>query len=327
MTTPSVTNYYHYDGLGSVVNVSSATGGQEWTYSYDPFGGARSELQNDPGAPSNPLRFTGAYLDTTGYYSMGTRQQDPATGRFLVPDPLAQAVSSRSSYAYTSNQPTVLTDPSGASEVDGGSGGSQYARSAVNRLLTGGYGFFSATVEAQMWVLRPYLANSGNALTAANKLLMWGDTPSTNMRTIVDPNMFTQFRIFFSEVIEHLNPNPTAPVLTHSFTYWYGSNTQVNERWIDFGFNYDIRNRDAAKFTYVTDAYKVLPSGGRFAGWTMRLRLEGHQSVQPSKNPGFVSDFIPVYPFHNHVDPGDFTGKLEGDMEALMKWFSPNRKG
>jgi hypothetical protein len=34
MTTPSSTSYYHHDGLGSVVSVTSSSGAQQWDYSY-----------------------------------------------------------------------------------------------------------------------------------------------------------------------------------------------------------------------------------------------------------------------------------------------------
>src|SRR5207249_3588371 len=50
--------YFHYDGLGSVANVTSANGGSEWTYSYEPFG-AVSETKDDPSAPDNFMKFAG----------------------------------------------------------------------------------------------------------------------------------------------------------------------------------------------------------------------------------------------------------------------------
>jgi RHS repeat-associated protein len=108
--------YYHHDGIGSVANVTSATGAAQWTYSYEPFGTARTETQNDPAAPANVVRFAGELADTgTGLYHLRARQYDPALGRFLATDPLAQPLSEPylSAYAYADNKPGVLIDPSG----------------------------------------------------------------------------------------------------------------------------------------------------------------------------------------------------------------------
>jgi hypothetical protein len=48
-------------------------------------------------------------------YHLRARQYDPANGRFLTLDPLAQglAQASISPYVYASDRPTFLTDPSG----------------------------------------------------------------------------------------------------------------------------------------------------------------------------------------------------------------------
>lgn len=34
--------YYHHDGIGSVTQVADATGGLDWSYSYEPFGASRT---------------------------------------------------------------------------------------------------------------------------------------------------------------------------------------------------------------------------------------------------------------------------------------------
>jgi RHS repeat-associated protein len=107
--TPA-TYYYHYDGLGSVTNLTDASGNPQWTYSYDPWGNT-TPTQNATGAPANAVQFAGAYVDPTGLDHLGAREYDPATGRFTAADPANLAYGS--TYAYVDDQPTVATDPSG----------------------------------------------------------------------------------------------------------------------------------------------------------------------------------------------------------------------
>lgn len=58
------------------------------------------------------MRFTSERFDAqTGLYHLRARQYDPALGRFTTTDPIESAMGSQ--YAYVSNRPTVLVDPSG----------------------------------------------------------------------------------------------------------------------------------------------------------------------------------------------------------------------
>jgi len=54
MTTGAAAYYYHYDGLGSVGNLTTSTGAKSWTYTYEPYGATRPETPNRP-PPTNPL--------------------------------------------------------------------------------------------------------------------------------------------------------------------------------------------------------------------------------------------------------------------------------
>jgi RHS repeat-associated protein len=107
--------YYHYDQLGSVINVTSSTGATQWTESYEPYGALRTETKNSNQAPANLMKFTGEYLDPTGLYHLRARQYDPKSGRFLSRDPLQPTVDSpyAQAYDYVNNRPTVGTDPTG----------------------------------------------------------------------------------------------------------------------------------------------------------------------------------------------------------------------
>jgi RHS repeat-associated protein len=102
-------SYLHRDAIGSVTNVTSATGDAEWTYAYEPFGATRTETQNDPNAAANPVRFASEYLDPTGLYHLRARQYDSNTGRFTSTDPLPWLISRPylSSYVYADDRPRV----------------------------------------------------------------------------------------------------------------------------------------------------------------------------------------------------------------------------
>jgi RHS repeat-associated protein len=108
--------FFHYDPLGSVSNVTSSSGAAQWTHTYEPFGASRTEVQNDPSAPTTLMRFTGELIDSpTGLYHLRARQYDPVTGRFTSTDPLAPALNDPyvAGYVYANNRPTLLIDPSG----------------------------------------------------------------------------------------------------------------------------------------------------------------------------------------------------------------------
>ena len=119
MTSGSSTSYFHHDGLGSVVNMTSSSGSRRWTWSYEPFGTIRTEQRSGGSAPTNFMKFTGEYLDPTGLYHLRARQYDPLTGRFLRPDPVDASSGSpiTSAFVYAGNRPTVMVDPSGETFV------------------------------------------------------------------------------------------------------------------------------------------------------------------------------------------------------------------
>ncbi|WP_017973817.1 DUF6531 domain-containing protein [Actinopolyspora halophila] len=117
MTRTGTTNqYYAHDWIGSVRDVFSQQGEQQYSYDYEPFGSTRNTQQHAESAPSNPLRFTGAYRDDTlGLHNLRDRQYRAETGRFTSTDPATPRADEphTSTYAYAADRPGVAVDPSG----------------------------------------------------------------------------------------------------------------------------------------------------------------------------------------------------------------------
>lgn len=110
LTQPGgATDYYLTDALGSTTALTDASGNAVSTYAYGPYGALSST-----GSTDNPITFTGQQADTTGLYYMHDRYYDPATQRFLSPDPSP----STNPYSYVADDPTNLTDPTGADLVE-----------------------------------------------------------------------------------------------------------------------------------------------------------------------------------------------------------------
>ncbi|MBI3617719.1 MAG: RHS repeat-associated core domain-containing protein [Candidatus Omnitrophica bacterium] len=109
MTRGSNTYYYHYDGLGSVTELTDSTGTLIGNYTYDPYG--LSSVTSS--AISNPFQFTGRRLDEEiGSYYYRARQYDPMIGRFLQRDPTGYE-DGMNIFAYVKNNPINYFDPFG----------------------------------------------------------------------------------------------------------------------------------------------------------------------------------------------------------------------
>ena len=107
------TYFYHADGLGSITSLINGSGQLAASYVYDSFG----KLTASTGTVTNPFQYTGREFDSeTGLYYYRARYYDPASGRFLSEDPLKFGAGV-DFYAYTSNNPVNLVDPSGLLQV------------------------------------------------------------------------------------------------------------------------------------------------------------------------------------------------------------------
>jgi RHS repeat-associated protein len=106
----SGTSYYLYNAHGDVVQLTSSTGTVTTEYDYDAFGNEQTPSAND----QNPFRYCGEYLDNeTDTYYLRARYYNPAAGRFLAED---SARAGLNWYAYCSNNPANLIDPSGMAD-------------------------------------------------------------------------------------------------------------------------------------------------------------------------------------------------------------------
>ncbi|MEV1045791.1 RHS repeat-associated core domain-containing protein [Streptomyces sp. NPDC049916] len=105
MTSGGASQYYLTDVQGSVIGLVDASGKRTATYSYGPYGEARTTS-----GTNQPYHYTGTYLDPSGLYKMGARYYDPQLGRFTQPDPSGKE---SNPYAYCAGDPVNHMDPSG----------------------------------------------------------------------------------------------------------------------------------------------------------------------------------------------------------------------
>ena len=107
------TNYYGFDGHGSVRFLTDSTGAVTDTYDYDAFG----NLINSTGSTANNYRFAGEQYDPDiNLYYNRARYLDVRVGRFWGMDTLIGDLNSPMSlhkYLYASDNPVNKTDPSG----------------------------------------------------------------------------------------------------------------------------------------------------------------------------------------------------------------------
>ena len=112
------TNYYGYDGHGSVRFLLDLAGGITDTYMYDAFG----TLVNSTGSstPNNYLYAGEQYDSDLGFYYLRARYLNPATGRFWTMDTFQgdnEDPSSLHKYLYCQDNPVNRMDPSGRDSI------------------------------------------------------------------------------------------------------------------------------------------------------------------------------------------------------------------
>jgi RHS repeat-associated protein len=106
-TSGSTTQYYHQDGLGSVVALSGSAGTTDATRRYDAWGNVLASTGTLPA-----FGYTGREPDASGLVYYRARYYDPSTGRFTQRDP-SGFNGGINQYAYVNGNPTNFVDPWG----------------------------------------------------------------------------------------------------------------------------------------------------------------------------------------------------------------------
>jgi len=102
--------YYLNNHLGTPQQMVDGAGTVVWQADYLPFG--KAEVDPSSIVESN-IRFPGQYFDVeTGLHYNWHRYYDPATGRYMTPDPIGLA-GGVNLYAYVQNNPVNFVDPLG----------------------------------------------------------------------------------------------------------------------------------------------------------------------------------------------------------------------
>jgi len=103
--------YFHQDGLGSVVALTRATGAVDGSTRYDAWGNAIASTGTVP-----VYGYTGREPDETGLIYYRARYYDPAVGRFSQRDPIGLS-GGLNHYAYVASNPVNAVDPEGLQPV------------------------------------------------------------------------------------------------------------------------------------------------------------------------------------------------------------------
>ena len=118
-------NYYFYteDYRGSTVNMLDNSGSQVVSYWYTDFGEVIETKATGYSDFENEIQYTGGiYDELTGLMYLNARFYDPSTGRFITQDTYRGERDDASTwhlYVYCTNNPLVLTDPTGHSPWKG----------------------------------------------------------------------------------------------------------------------------------------------------------------------------------------------------------------
>jgi RHS repeat-associated protein len=108
-----VARYYVRDHLGSVIQVLDAAGNSLAAFTYTPYGERRT-LSGDPAIAENITKgYTGHdFHPESGLVLTRFRAYDPATARWLSPDPIEEA-GGLNLYGYVGGDPVNYDDPLG----------------------------------------------------------------------------------------------------------------------------------------------------------------------------------------------------------------------
>ena len=105
--TPTGAQYFHHDGINSIVAVTNNLGATDATQRFDAWGNAVAQTGTSP-----RYGYTGREPDETGLVCYRARYYDPAVGRFVSRDP-SGLDGGINLYAYVNGNPVNFNDPDG----------------------------------------------------------------------------------------------------------------------------------------------------------------------------------------------------------------------
>ena len=108
--------YYGTDHLGSVRVITDGSGSVVERNDYYPMGMRTSTGNSYPQLATNLYKYNGKEVQTVGglgFTDYGARMYDDFTGRWFVPDPLAEKYASMSPYMYCGGNPISMVDVDG----------------------------------------------------------------------------------------------------------------------------------------------------------------------------------------------------------------------
>ena len=108
--------YYGTDHLGSVRVITDGSGSVVERNDYYPMGMRTATGNSYPQLTTNLYKYNGKEVQTVGslgFTDYGARMYDDFTGRWFVPDPLAEKYTSMSPYMYCDGNPIMYVDTDG----------------------------------------------------------------------------------------------------------------------------------------------------------------------------------------------------------------------
>ncbi|MBC7414694.1 MAG: DUF2235 domain-containing protein, partial [Herminiimonas sp.] len=151
--------YLHNNHLGATELATDINARAVWRATYGDYGDLLTTATSTQAGPADDtsrfainLRLPGQYEDAeTGLYYNDHRYYDPATGRYLTPDPLGLR-GGINSYAYAANNPLKYVDPSGLIlfAFDGtGNNSNADSKNIDSTNIALMYGFYDTTAAGQ----------------------------------------------------------------------------------------------------------------------------------------------------------------------------------
>lgn len=281
----NVTNHTSVDGNLQFHNVDQS-GNVDGFDDYYPFGLGMPNRSDNSANDTDKYKFTGHERDTEASRTldyMMARNYDPALGRFLQIDPLADEFPGWTPYHYVHNNPLKFTDPTGMAACPPACGDQLYkffggyyeiAKSFIPSKQTSG-------ASLEVGVGKPGVASTGYKVTVENTSEVtesMGESNGVKSETTVDVSQTLNVGpVTMEESL--VTGDVSTSVETNSFTV-ESSNGELTNKSLDIA-------KGPGKITIGLDANNDLTVGGKF---TKTVQTGGfYAKVDAFVNTTFVS--------------------------------------